>query len=72
MDTVLDNYRKHHLPSKESAKEHIKMTIKNYSQMESISLEKQLSIAARGLYVVGFSKEEANSIVKEAKEEMGL
>lgn len=72
MDTVLDNYRKHHLPSKESAKAHIKMTIKNYSQMESISLEKQLSITERGLYVAGFSKEEASSIVKEAKEEMGL
>lgn len=68
--SVLDNYRKHHLPSKKSAKEHIKMTIKNYSQMESISLEKQLSIAARGLYVAGFSKKEAKQIIEEAKEEM--
>lgn len=70
MDTVLDNYRKHHLPSKESAKEHIKLTIKNYSQMESVSLDKQLSIAERGLYVAGFSKEEAKQIIEEAKEEM--
>lgn len=68
--SVLDNYRKHHLPSKESAKAHIKITIKNYSVMESISLEKQLSIAERGLYVAGFSKEEAKQIIEEAKEEM--
>lgn len=70
MDTVLDNYRKHHLPSKESAKEHIKITIKNYSDLESISLDKQLEIASRGLYVAGFSKEEAKQIIEEAKEEM--
>lgn len=68
--TLLNNYLKHYLPSKESAKAHIKITIKNYSTMESISLEKQLSIAARGLYVAGFSKEEAKQIIEEAKEEM--
>ncbi|RAT01413.1 hypothetical protein A6E27_23050 [Bacillus cereus] len=68
--SVLDNYRKHHLPSKESAKEHIKITIKNYRDLESISLDKQLSIAERGLYVAGFSKEEAKQIIEESKEEM--
>lgn len=57
-------------PNRRAAKEHIKMTIKNYSNMESISLEKQLEIASRGLYVAGFSKEEAKQIIEEAKEEM--
>lgn len=68
--SVLDNYRKYHLPSREVAKKHIKITIKNYSNLESISLDKQLSIAERGLYVAGFSKEEARQIIEEAKEEI--
>ncbi|WP_180231377.1 hypothetical protein [Bacillus thuringiensis] len=48
------------------------MTIKYYSDLETVSLDKQLSIAERGLYVAGFSKEQARQIVEEAKEEMGL
>ncbi|WP_170954536.1 hypothetical protein [Bacillus cereus] len=46
------------------------MTIKYYSGLDAISLDKQLSIAERGLYVAGFSKEQAGQIVEEAKEEM--
>ncbi|PEL23435.1 hypothetical protein COL55_13320 [Bacillus toyonensis] len=57
-------------PNKDAAKEHIKLTIKYYSGLESISLDKQLEIASRGLYVAGFSKEEARQIMREAKEEM--
>jgi hypothetical protein len=57
-------------PNREAAKEHIKLTIKYYSDLETVSLDKQLDIAARGLYVAGFSKEEARQIVEEAKEEM--
>ncbi|WP_218937452.1 hypothetical protein [Bacillus toyonensis] len=48
------------------------MTIKYYCNLESISLDKQLSIAERGLYVAGFSLSELKQIVREAKEEMGL
>lgn len=59
-------------PSRHAAKEHIKLTIKYYSNLESISLDKQLSIAERGLYVAGFSLSELKQIVREAKEEMGL
>ena len=58
-------------PNREAAKEHIKLTIKYYSDLEMVSLDKQLSIAERGLYVAGFSKEQARQIVGEAKEEMG-
>ncbi|PEZ63000.1 hypothetical protein COJ25_17270 [Bacillus cereus] len=57
-------------PNREAAKEHIKLTIKYYSGLDAISLDKQLSIAERGLYVAGFSKEQAGQIVEEAKEEM--
>ncbi|MCU5407998.1 hypothetical protein OCA16_26005 [Bacillus cereus] len=57
-------------PNREAAKEHIKLTIKYYSDLETVSLDKQLSIAERGLYVAGFSKEQARQIVEEAKEEM--
>lgn len=57
-------------PNRRAAKEHIKLTIKYYSDLETISLEKQLKIAARGLYVAGFSKEQVRQIVEEAKEEM--
>ncbi|PGM47443.1 hypothetical protein CN937_03990 [Bacillus thuringiensis] len=59
-------------PNRKAAKEHIKLTIKYYSDLETVSLDKQLSIAERGLYVAGFSKEQARQIVEEAKEEMGL
>ena len=59
-------------PNRHAAKEHIKLTIKYYSNLESISLDKQLNIAERGLYVAGFTKEDARKIVEEAKEEMGL
>ncbi|WP_165365574.1 hypothetical protein [Bacillus albus] len=47
------------------------MTIKYYSDLETVSLDKQLSIAERGLYVAGFSKEQARQIVEEAKGEIG-
>lgn len=57
-------------PNREAAKEHIKLTIKYYSDLETVSLDKQLSIAERGLYVAGFSKEQARQIVEEAKGEM--
>jgi len=59
-------------PNRHAAKEHIKLTIKYYCNLESISLDKQLSIAERGLYVAGFSLSELKQIVREAKEEMGL
>ncbi|PGL88560.1 hypothetical protein CN926_00720 [Bacillus thuringiensis] len=57
-------------PNRVAAKEHIKLTIKYYSGLEAVSLDKQLSIAERGLYVAGFSKEQARQIIEEAKEEM--
>lgn len=57
-------------PNREAAKEHIKMTIKYYSDLETVSLERQLEITSRGLYVAGFSWKEIDKIVEEAKEEM--
>lgn len=57
-------------PNKCAAKEHIKLTIKYYGDLETVSLERQLEIAARGLYVAGFNKEQVRQIVEEAKEEM--
>ncbi|EOQ00995.1 hypothetical protein [Bacillus cereus] len=57
-------------PNREAAKEHIKLTIKYYSDLETVSLDKQLSIAERGLYVAGFSWKEIDKIIEEAKEEM--
>lgn len=57
-------------PNRRAAKEHIKLTIKYYSDLETVSLDKQLEIASRGLYVAGFSKEQVRQIVEEAKEEM--
>lgn len=59
-------------PNRHAAKEHIKLTIKYYSDLETVSLEKQLEIAARGLYVAGFGWKEIDKIVEEAKEEMGI
>ncbi|WP_144585518.1 hypothetical protein [Bacillus cereus] len=59
-------------PNREAAKEHIKLTIKYYSDLETVSLDKQLEIAARGLYVAGFSWKDIDKIVEEAKKEMGL
>lgn len=57
-------------PNRHAAKEHIKLTIKYYSDLETVSLEKQLEICERGLFVAGFSKEQVRQIVEEAKEEM--
>lgn len=68
MSTLNDAFK----PNRHAAKEHIRLTIKYYSNMESISLDKQLEIASRGLYVAGFSLSELKQIVREAKEEMGL
>ncbi|MGX5581911.1 hypothetical protein [Bacillus cereus] len=59
-------------PNRHAAKEHIKMTIKYYSDLETVSLEKQLKIAARGLYVAGFSQREVTEIIMEAEEEMAI
>lgn len=59
-------------PNREAAKEHIRLTIKYYSDLETVSLEKQLEIAARGLYVAGFSWKEIDGIIEEAKEEMEI
>lgn len=56
-------------PNREAAKEHIKLTIKYYSDLESVSLDKQLEIAARGLYVAGFSKKSISEIISECIEE---
>ncbi|KAB2380224.1 hypothetical protein [Bacillus toyonensis] len=57
-------------PNRETAKEHIKYTIKYYRQMDDGVLERQLKITERGLFVAGFTKEEARQIIEEAKEEM--
>lgn len=57
-------------PNRHAAKEHIKLTIKYYSDLETVSLDKQLEIASRGLYVAGFSWKEIDKIVEESKEEM--
>ncbi|MHA4169933.1 hypothetical protein [Bacillus cereus] len=57
-------------PNRHAAKEHIKLTIKYYSDLETVSLEEQMEIASRGLYVAGFSWKEIDKIVEEAKEEM--
>lgn len=72
MDTVLDNYRKYHMPNREAAKVHIKLTIKEYGQLGEEQLERQLRLAHRGLYVAGFSDSVATQIIEKAKEEMGL
>ncbi|PFY86017.1 hypothetical protein [Bacillus toyonensis] len=57
-------------PNKDAAKEHIKFTIKYYGLMEDGVLERQLKIAERGLFVAGFTVEEARQIIEETKEEM--
>ncbi|EJV59329.1 hypothetical protein [Bacillus mycoides] len=67
--TVLDDYLKNHLPSKEAAKVHIHLVIKNYSQLGEYKFYKQLDITARGLYVAGFSPEMSIQIVSECLDE---
>lgn len=70
--TVLDDYLKHHLPSKEAAKVHVRLVIKEYSQMDEYTFKRQLEITERGLYVAGFTKEQAREIMEEITEEVGL
>lgn len=67
--TVLHDYLKYHLPSKEAAKEHIRLTIKYYSQLGEYKFKRQLEIAERGLYVSGFTREQAKEIIKEVTTE---
>lgn len=69
--TLLNNYLKHHLPSKESAKAHIHIVIRNYSQLEEYKFYKQLDITARGLYVAGFNHLYSVQLVSECLEEAG-
>lgn len=57
-------------PNREAAKEHIKLTIKYYSQMEDGVLERQLRIVSRGLYVAGFNLDEIEMIMKEVTNEV--
>lgn len=59
-------------PNRHAAKEHIRLTIKYYSLMGKETLENQLRIAERGLYIAGFSKKESTNIVDECIEEAGL
>lgn len=40
-------------PSLQGAREHVKMTIKHYSQLDKLLFYKQLDITFRGLIVVG-------------------
>ncbi|MGY0013246.1 hypothetical protein [Bacillus anthracis] len=70
--SVLDNYRKHHLPSKEVAKVHVGLVIKEYRRLDEYKFKRQLEVTERGLYVAGFSLDESQEIVKECLEESGL
>lgn len=70
--SVLDNYRKNHLPSKEAAKVHVRLTIKEYSKLDEYKFKRQLEVTQRGLYVAGFSLDESQEIVRECLEESGL
>lgn len=70
--SVLDNYRKHHLPSKEAAKVHVGLVIKEYRRLDEYKFKRQLEVTERGLYVAGFSLDESQEIVKECLEESGL
>lgn len=70
--SVLDDYRKHHLPSKEAAKVHVRLVIKEYRQLDEYKFKRQLEVTQRGLYVAGFTKEEAQEIIQECKEEAGI
>lgn len=70
--SVLDDYRKHHLPSKEAAKVHVRLTIKEYSKLDEYKFLRQLDITTRGLYVAGFTSEESIQIVRECLDERNL
>lgn len=70
--TALDNYLKFHLPSKEAAKVHVRLTIKEYSILDEYKFERQLAVTQRGLYVAGFTKEQAQEIIRECTEESGI
>lgn len=68
MAFILDNYAKNFMPSVESAKKHIELTIKYYGQVSDDVLKKQLELAHRTLYVSGFSNEQATRIINECVE----
>lgn len=70
--SVLDDYRKHHPPSKEASKVHVRLTIKEYSKLDEYTFKRQLEITERGLYVAGFTKAQAQEIIQECTEESGL
>ena len=67
--TVLDDYLKHHLPSKEAAKVHVRLVVKEYRQLDEYVFKRQLELTERGLYVAGFTKEQAQEIMREVTEE---
>jgi hypothetical protein len=67
--TVLNDYLRFHLPSKEAAKVHVRLVVKEYSQLDEYVFKRQLEITKRGLYVAGFTKEQAREIMREIAEE---
>lgn len=69
--SVLNDYLKFHLPSKEAAKVHVHLVIKEYGQLEEYTFKRQLEITERGLYVAGFTKAQAQEIIRECTEEAG-
>lgn len=69
--TVLEDYLKYHLPSKETAKAYIHIVIRNYSQLEEYKFYKQMDITTRCLYVAGFNRYYSINLVGECLEEAG-
>lgn len=70
--TVLDDYLRNFMPSKEAAKVHVRLVIKEYGQMDEYTFKRQLEITQRGLYVAGFTKKQAREVMEETLEEAEL
>jgi len=50
-------------PDLQGAREHVRLTIKNYSQLDKLVFHKQLDVTLRGLIVAGFTVEEAEAVM---------
>lgn len=63
--TLIRDFKQDWKPSLQGARNHVRITIKNYSQLDKPVFEKQLEVTKKGLIVSGFTYEEASKVIKE-------
>lgn len=67
----LRNFKENHKVDLQGARNHIKITIKNYSHLEPLVFHKQLDVTSRGLVVAGLHPNYVVSMIAQELKDLG-